>query len=49
MKLIDPLSIVSVKIIGVGFDISLERIAGILHLCLTIDAVAWSKCWFKKL
>lgn len=49
MKLNDPLALVSLKLIGVGFDISLEKVAGIWHLCLTIDALAWSKCWMKQL
>jgi hypothetical protein len=45
MTLNNPLSLLSAKILGVGVEIVVENVDGKVHLCVTINAVVWEKCW----
>ena len=45
MTLNNPLSVLSAKILGVGIEIFVENIDGKVHVCATVNAVVWERCW----
>lgn len=45
IELTNPFPVVSAKILGVGVDIVIENTDTGINLCVTIDAVVWSRCW----
>jgi hypothetical protein len=49
LTLNNPLVLVSAKLLGVGVELRVEHVDDVWHLCLDIEAIAWSYCkaWGK--
>ena len=45
MTLNNPLPLLSVKFLGVGIEVTVERVDDKTRLCATVEALVWSKCW----
>lgn len=44
INLNNPLVLFSVKLLGIGIEISIEHVDGVYKLCAYAEAIAWSYC-----
>ena len=45
MTLNNPLPLLSAKILGVGIEVTVERVDDKTRFCVTVEAIVWTKCW----